>query len=75
MRNDTELAAIAQQSTGILSRHSVLANHPWVDDVDKELKRLEKEERDEKEAMEPYAGVVPPNAGGEAGEEGVSEGR
>lgn len=75
VRNDTELAAIAQQSTGILSRHSVLANHPWVDDVDKELKRLEKEEREEKEAMETYAGVFPPNAGGEAGEEGVSEGR
>lgn len=49
VRNDTELAAIAQQSTGIISRRTVLAKHPWVDDVDKEIKQIEEEEQEEQE--------------------------
>ncbi len=75
VRNDTELAAIAQQSTGILSRRSVLANHPWVDDVDKELKRLEEEEQEEKAAVDAYSGVFSRNAGKKTEEEGMSEER
>lgn len=73
VRNDSELAAIAQQSTGILSRRSILEYHPWVDDVDKELERLEEEEQKELEKADPYTGGFPQNAEGKPGGEAVNE--
>lgn len=33
-----------QASVGILSRKTLLEQHPWVDDVDEEIKRIEEEE-------------------------------
>lgn len=41
--NDTELADIASKSTGIISQKTVLQNHPWVDDAEKEIAELKKE--------------------------------
>lgn len=47
VRNDSELSMIAQQSTGIVSKRTVLANHPWVEDADKELQQIKQEEQEE----------------------------
>ncbi len=47
VRNETELASIAQQSVGILSLKTVLSNHPWVTDVDQELIQLEEQRQQE----------------------------
>ncbi len=44
VRNDSELAAIASQSLGVISRRTIAANHPWVDDVEKELEQIRQEE-------------------------------
>lgn len=44
VRNDSELAAIASQSVGVISRRTIAANHPWVDDVEKELAQIRQEE-------------------------------
>lgn len=52
VRNDSELSTIAQQSIGITSKRTVLANHPWVDDVEKELQQIKKEEQEETTANE-----------------------
>jgi SPP1 family phage portal protein len=43
--NEMEQVQIAAQSKGIISDETVLANHPWVEDVEEEKKRIE-EERD-----------------------------
>lgn len=47
VRNDSELAAIAAQSVGVLSNRTVVANHPWVDDPEKELEQIRQEEEEE----------------------------
>lgn len=44
IQNDTETAQIATQSVGILSEQTILANHPWVEDVSAEVEQLEEEE-------------------------------
>lgn len=54
VRNETELASIAQQSTGILSQKTILSNHPWVTDVDKEIEQLNKEEAETQEKADQY---------------------
>jgi len=40
---------------GVISHRSVLAQFPWVDDVDEELKRIEEEKQKETDAMDEYA--------------------
>lgn len=44
LRNDLEDAQIAGMSKGIISDETILANHPWVDDMQGELERLEAQE-------------------------------
>lgn len=44
--NELELINMARQSQGVISRLTILKNHPWVTDVTEEEKRL-KEEEDE----------------------------
>jgi hypothetical protein len=39
--NEREIAEIAQISKGIISDETIVANHPWVTDVQEELKKLE----------------------------------
>ncbi|CAM3730452.1 phage portal protein [Mesobacillus zeae] len=43
MVNELEIADIAQKSAGIISKKTILANHPWVDDLQQEMKRIEEE--------------------------------
>jgi SPP1 family phage portal protein len=57
-------------SVGILSDETLLANHPWVDDIAGEKKRLDDEKQ---EAVDAYAdsfpGVNPDSGGGEGDDE------
>ena len=41
--NDRENVEIAKNSKGIISDETIVANHPWVEDVAEELNRLEKQ--------------------------------
>lgn len=41
--NDLEKAQIGQASMGVISKETIVANHPWVTNSQKELERLEKE--------------------------------
>ncbi len=43
--NDKELAEIAQKSAGVISQKTILQRHPWVEDPDKELEQIKKEEQ------------------------------
>lgn len=65
--NETDVINNAKGSVGIISDETILANHPWVNDLQAELKRL-KAQREE--AIEHY-GLGPPvedeeGAGGDA---------
>lgn len=51
VRNEAELSSIAQQSTGVISRKTILSNHPWVTDAEKELEQLREEEQEENEKL------------------------
>lgn len=44
IQNDLETAQIAQQSTGVISRRTILKNHPWVEDAEAEEKQVDKEQ-------------------------------
>lgn len=44
--NDLENSQIAQASVGIIPKKIILANHPWVDDVQLALDLLEEEEKE-----------------------------
>ena len=50
--NDLEAAQIAQMSTGIISKKTILENHPWVEDTVKEEERLDKEKQEEESIFE-----------------------
>ena len=52
--NDTEIAEICQKSAGIVSQRSILANHPFVEDVQAEMDDLEEEKQ---KSIENYAGA------------------
>lgn len=54
IKNDTEQAQICQQSVGIVSKKTILASHPLVEDVEEELKQLAKEEEEAQEKAEQY---------------------
>ena len=50
--NDLEAAQIAQMSTGIISKKTILENHPWVEDIVKEEERLDEEKQQEESIFE-----------------------
>ena len=53
---------VASSPNTVLSEKTALANHPWVDDVDAEIKQIEEEEPEEEEPPiepEPTDGIVP----------------
>lgn len=49
--NESEAVANCQASVGILSDETIVGQHPWVDDPQKELERLEKQ-REKEEMLE-----------------------
>lgn len=62
--NESQAITDCQQSAGIVSQRTIVANHPWTVDVDEELKQLNKEKE---EAIDDYAGAF---GGGEAEKDG-----
>lgn len=44
--NDSEDVEIASKSKGVISDETIVSNHPWVEDVAEELKRLKKQAED-----------------------------
>jgi len=64
--NETDAITNIRNSVGILSDETLVAQHPWVTDVQEELERIRKQQEERSEA---YGGL--PNEGGEkGGEEG-----
>jgi len=49
--NEAEAIADCRDSEGVISRESIVANHPWTKDTKAELERLKKERADEAEEM------------------------
>lgn len=45
--NESEIIKDCQNSVGILSDETIVAQHPWVSDVEKELQRIKKEKTEE----------------------------
>lgn len=54
INNDSELAVIAQQSVGVISNKTIIKNHPWVEDPEKERKQLEEEQKEKEEQFNAY---------------------
>lgn len=58
IKNDTEQAQICKESVGIISTKTILKNHPFVKDVDEELKQLKKEEEEQMERNDIYTNSI-----------------
>ena len=65
-RNRHRFARI--QSVGIVSKKTILKNHPLVEDADAELKQLEKEAQEAQEKADAYVGAF-----NSKGEEKINE--
>ena len=50
--NETEAIANCQASVGLLSGETIIGQHPWIDDPQLELERLEKQRQKEQEEAE-----------------------
>lgn len=55
VRNDAELVDMCAKSEGIVSRKTLLKNHPFVEDVSDEEKELLAEEQAQAARMDPYS--------------------
>ena len=67
MQGDTELAQVCKDSVGIISTKTILKKHPCVEDVDAEVKELQKEKEEQKKEMEAQYDPFP---NGDADQEG-----
>lgn len=72
IQSDLEAVQMCAQSVGIVSRRTILEHHPFVEDVDAEIERLEEEEA---AALDEYEGAFPLKATGanSDGEDGEGE--
>lgn len=59
LMDETAIIANCQASTGILSDETIIGQHPWVDDPQQELERLEKQRQKEQEEFEQQQGYDP----------------
>lgn len=53
--NETEAIGNCQASVGLLSNETIIGQHPWIDDPQKEMERLEKQKEKEQEEFEQQA--------------------
>lgn len=53
--NETEAITNCRDSEGILSHETIVGQHPWVSDVQKELRRIEKERQSAQSEYESYS--------------------
>jgi SPP1 family phage portal protein len=67
MISESEVINDIKNSVGILSDETLVAQHPWVDNPEDELKRLKKQKEEE---MELYGGQFNQNPSDDGGEEG-----
>jgi SPP1 family phage portal protein len=54
--NETDTITNAKNSIGIISDETIVANHPWVTDVQEELERIRKQQEEEIQPMGGYDG-------------------
>lgn len=57
MINESDVIEDCKKSVGMLSDETVIANHPYVKDVDKEIAKIKKENSKEDDDNKPYKGV------------------
>ena len=50
--NETDVVMNCKNSVGVISNETIIANHPWITDLDVELKRVEKQKEEEQELLE-----------------------
>ena len=50
--NETEAIENCQKSVGILSDETIIGQHPWIDDPQKEIERLTKQRKEEQATFE-----------------------
>jgi SPP1 family phage portal protein len=62
--NEADAITDCKNSVGIISNRTIVANHPWVEDVDAELSQLEDQKEEEQALFEAQAKVTA-NAQGE----------
>ena len=67
--NETEAIENCQKSMDILSDETVIGQHPWIDDPEKELERLQKQREKEQEEFEQQQGYNPFQARDKAGKQ------
>ena len=54
IKNEQEQATICKDSVGIISQKTILKNHPFVEDVEEELKQLQKENEEKAQNSDVY---------------------
>ena len=64
MMDEGQIITNIRNSVGILSNETIIGQHPWIDDPQKELERVEEEKRKAQEDM--FNQSVFPNDGGES---------
>lgn len=52
--SEGEVIENCAKSVGLLSNETIIANHPWVDDPQKEMERVKAQQQEEMSAMQPY---------------------
>lgn len=65
--NETEAIENCSKSVGILSDETIIGQHPWIDDLKKELERLNKQKEEEQAEFERQQGYNPFQQPGKAG--------
>ncbi len=77
LMNEGEIIDNCTKSAGMLSDETIIANHPWVDDVQAELDRVATQKAQELEqygtAFNPATAVLPPDSGADVGGEVIAE--
>lgn len=58
--NETEAIANCKASVGLLSDETIISQHPWIDDPQQELERLEAQREKEREEAAAMPGYFPP---------------
>lgn len=59
VKNDLEIAGICNQSKGVISDETIVAHHPYVEDTEKEMVLLEKQEEKNAEAKKEISDMFP----------------
>ncbi|MBQ6744950.1 MAG: phage portal protein, partial [Acidaminococcaceae bacterium] len=65
IKNDSELVEMCSKSNGIISRKTILLNHPFVEDAETEEKQLEEDAKKAAERMDIYKDNDDDGEGGE----------